>query len=49
MNMDAQDTQDNQDATLLHEKPAPAMIRHGLADAQEFRTPDFQKQSCISC
>ena len=35
LNMDAQDAQDNQDGTLLHEKLTPAMIRFGFADAQE--------------
>ena len=33
--MDAQDAQDNQDETLLHEKLTPAMIRFEFADAQE--------------
>ena len=33
--MDAQDAQDNQDGTLLHKKLTPAMIRFGIADAQE--------------
>ena len=28
--MDAQDAQDNQDGTLLHEKLTPAMIRSDL-------------------
>ena len=37
MNMDAQDAQDNQDGTLLHEKPAPAMIVCGFADAQDYQ------------
>ena len=32
--MDAQDAQDNQDGTLLREKPAPAMI---VADLQMLR------------
>ena len=36
INMDAQDAQDNQDGTLLHEKPAPAMIVCGIADTQEY-------------
>ena len=35
INMDAQDAQDNQDGTLLHEKPAPAMIVCGIADTQD--------------
>ena len=47
--MDAQDAQDNRDGTLLHEKLAPAIIRYGFAGAQDFRTPAFQKESCISC
>ena len=37
MNMDAQDAQDNQDGTLLHEKPAPAMIVCGIVDTQEYK------------
>ena len=35
--MDTQDAQDNQYGTLLHEKPAPAMMRGGIADAQEWK------------
>ena len=35
MNIDAQDAQDNEDETLLHEKLAGAMIRHGFENAQE--------------
>ena len=35
--MDAQDNQDNQDGTLLHEKPAPAMIVCGFAEAQDYQ------------
>ncbi len=35
LNMDAQDAQDNQDETLLHEKLTRSMIRFGFADAQE--------------
>ena len=41
--MDAQDAQDNQDETLLHKKLTPAMIRCGIADAQDYKTTDFQK------
>ena len=37
---DAQDAQDEQDESFLHQKPARAMIRCGLADAQDYRTPD---------
>ena len=33
--MDAQDAQDKQNGKLLREKPTPAMIRCGIADAQE--------------
>ena len=40
LNMDAQDAQDNRDGTLVPEKPAPAMIRCGLADAQECKPAD---------
>ena len=32
LNMDAQDAQDNQDTTLLHKRPTPAMIACGFAD-----------------
>ena len=35
--MDAQDAQDNQDGTLLHEKPAPAMIVCIFAEAQDYK------------
>ncbi len=45
--MDAQDAQDNQDGTLVHEKPAPAMIVCGLADAQDYRLAE--KILCILC
>ncbi len=37
INIDAQDAQDE---SFLHQKPARAMIRCGLADAQDYRTPD---------
>ena len=37
INMDAQDAQDIQDGTLLHEKPAPAMIVCGFAEAQDYK------------
>ena len=32
IDIDAQDAQDNQDGTLLHEQPAPAMIVSGLSE-----------------
>ena len=35
LNIDAQDAQDKQDGTLLHEKLTSAMIACGFADAQE--------------
>ena len=35
LNIDAQDAQDNREGTLLHEKLTSAMIRCGIADAQE--------------
>ena len=35
--MDAQDAQDNQVGTLLREKPAPAIIVCGIADAQDYK------------
>ena len=35
--MDAQDAQDIQDGTLLHEKPAPAMIVCAFAEAQDYK------------
>ena len=41
--MDAQDAQDNQDETLLHAELTPAMIRCGIADTQENKTTDPQK------
>ena len=47
--MDAQDAQDNQDGTLLHEKPAPAMIVCGFADAQITSLPFPEKILCILC
>ena len=37
MNMDAQDAQDEQDERFLHQKPARAMIRYGIADAQVYK------------
>ena len=37
VNIDAQDAQDAQDESLLHEKPAPAMIACGFADAQDYK------------
>ena len=37
LNMDAQDAQDNLDGTLLHKKPAPAMIVCGIADTQDYK------------
>ena len=35
LNMDAQDTQDKQDGTLLRKKPTSAMARCGIANARE--------------
>ena len=35
MNIDAQDAQDNQDGTLLHQRLTPAMIARGFVDAQD--------------
>ena len=49
MNIDAQDARDNQDGTLLHEKPAPAMTRCGLADAQEYKLAVSLKILSILC
>ena len=37
LNIDAQDAQDKQDERLLHQKPARAVIRCGLADAQDYK------------
>ena len=34
------DRQDEQDERLLHEKLARTMIRCGLADARDYKTPD---------
>jgi len=35
LNMDAQDAQDSQDPTLLHERLTPVMIVCGFADVQD--------------
>ena len=40
MNIDRQDRQDEQDERFLREKLARPMIRCGLADAQDYKTPD---------
>ena len=37
MNIDAQDAQDERDESFLHQKPAPAMIACGFADAQDYK------------
>ena len=37
LNMDAQDAQDNQDGTLLHERLTPAVIACGFADVQDYK------------
>ena len=37
MNIDAQDAQDKQDEGLLRGELTPAMIRCGLADAQDYK------------
>ena len=37
INIDAQDAQDKQDERFLHRKPARAMVRWGIADAQEYK------------
>ena len=49
MNMDAQDAQDNQDGRLLHEKPAPALIVCGFADAQEYKLAVTGKNPVHPC
>ena len=36
-NIDRQDRRGKQDGTLLHEKPAPAMIVCGIADTQDYK------------
>ena len=41
INIDRQDGQDKRDESLLHKKPARPMIRCGLADARDYKTPDF--------
>ena len=46
MNMDAQD---NQDGTLLHEKPAPAMIVCGIVDTQEYKLAVSRKNPVHPC
>ena len=40
MNIDAQDKQDRQDETLKRQKADRAMIRRGLAEARDYKTPD---------
>ena len=40
INIDAQDAQDKQDESFLHKKATRAMIRCGLADAQDYKTRD---------
>ena len=40
VNIDAQDAQDELDERLLRQNPARTMIRCGLADAQDCKTPD---------
>ena len=37
MNIDAQDAQDKQDESFLHQKPAEAMIRFGFADTRVYK------------
>ena len=46
MNMDAQDAQDNQHGTLLHERLTPAMIASGFADVQEYK-PAFSGKNPV--
>ena len=41
--MDAQDAQDNQDGTVLHERLTPAMIACGFADVQDDKPAVFRK------
>jgi len=47
--MDAQDAQDNQDPTLVHERLTPAMTASGLADVQDCKPTFFRKILCILC
>ena len=49
LNMDAQDAQDNQDATLLHKRLTPAMVAYGFADVQDCKPAVSRKKSCASC
>ena len=49
MNIDAQDAQDNQDETLLHERLTRAMIARGFVDAQDDKPAVSGKKSCASC
>jgi len=49
LNIDAQDAQDNQDQTLLHERLARAMIARGFVDAQDDKPAVSGKKSCASC
>ena len=48
LNIDAQDAQDNQDETLLHERLARAMIARGFVDAQDDKPAVSGKRSCAS-
>ena len=47
--MDAQDAQDNQDPTLLHERLTPAMMVCGLADVQDCKAAVSKKILRILC
>ena len=47
--MDAQDAQDNQEATLLHDKPTPAMILCGFADVLDCKPAASRKILYILC
>ena len=47
--MDAQDAQDNQHGTLLHERLTPAMIDCGFADVQNCKPAVSRKILCILC
>ena len=49
MNIDAQDAQDNQDGTLLHQRLTPAMIARGFVDAQDDKPAVSRKILCILC
>ena len=43
LNIDAQDAQDSQDESFLHQKPTPAVIACGFADVQDCKAAVSRK------